>query len=185
MRYITARQMWHDAFNDSLSPDLKAALLNLPRGTAHDNDTKIWHQVMAGKVQAAVHTLPPHLRDWGMLCFAPDRMQSVEQYRRVENELWRQFKEAGRYDGQRSIGQMILCRLAVEQQIHRERSGLARFTQSDCYGRLAIGRNDWNRHSWRVDWERLNDLIADWTGWALEPVAKLRLEMEETFSQSS
>lgn len=179
MKYITARQAWHDAFNDTLSPDLMTTLLNLSRGTAHDQDAKKWHQMLAGKVQHAASRLPKHLHDWGMLCFSPDSFRTVQQYNRVEDELWRQFKETETYDPTRSIQQMILCRMAVEQQIHREQSGRERYTQADCYGRLKLGKNEWDRNGMRDAWLKLAVLISDWTGWTLEPVAQVIEEFKE------
>lgn len=175
MKFFTARQAFHDAFNDTLSPDLKAILLNLPHGTAHDQDAKIWHQMLAGKVQYAISGLPKHLQDWGFLCFAPDSFRTVEQYQRVENELWRQFKETETYQlhASQSIPMMILCRMAVEQQIHREQSGRERFTQADCYHRLKLAKHEWERKGMLDAWRVQNDIIAEWTGWTLEPIAHL------------
>lgn len=171
MKYITARQCVHDAFNATLSPDLRDVLLNLSRGTAHDNDYKLWHEVMAGKVQHAIKSLPKHLEDWAMLCFAPDSMGTIEQHNRIENRLWEQFKTTDRYRPTDSIKQMILCRMAVNQQVHRERNGREYFTQVDCFSRLAMSKEEWRRKGWLEDWELMNDLVADWTGWALAPVA--------------
>lgn len=181
MRMITARQAWHDAFNDTLSPDLVSTLMNLSRGTAHDQDAKKWHQMLAGKVQHAASRLPGHLHDWGMLCFAPDTFRTVQQYNRVEDELWRQFKLTETYQRHptQSIPMMTLCRMAVEQQIHREQSGRERFTQADCYGRLHLAKHEWERHGMREAWSVLIDIISDWTGWTLEPVAQLIEEFRE------
>lgn len=183
MKYQTARQMVHDAHNATLSPDLRDTLLNLSRGTGHDNDHKLWHEVMAGKVQDAlerhVQRGNPHLKDWAIFCFAPDSIGTIEQHNRIENMLWAQFKATDRYRATDSINQMILCRLAVNQQVHRERNGRERFSQADCYGRLAMSKEDWRRKGWREDWDLLNDLIADWTGWALAPVAQVLEDWKE------
>lgn len=178
---ITARQAWHDAFNDTLSPDLVATIKNLSRGTTHDQDAKIWHQVLAGKVQAAASKLPGHLHDWGMLCFAPDNLRTVQQVFRVENELWRQFKMTETYKrySTQSIPMMVLCRMAVEQQIHSEQSGREWFTHADCYGRLKLAKHEWERHGMRDAWSVLLNIISDWTGWTLEPVAQLIEEFKE------
>jgi len=83
------------------------------------------------------------------------------------------------YDPVRSIQQMILCRMAVEQQIHREQSGRERFTQADCYGRLKLGKNEWDRDGMRDTWFVLDDIISDWTGWTLEPIAQLINEFKD------
>lgn len=180
MKYMTARQCWFDAFNDTLSPDLREAILNLPRGTAHDSDSKKWHNMMAGKIQNAVAALPKHLQDWGMLAFAPDHFRTIEQFNRVQDELWRQFKETRTYEknAQDSIGMMILCRLSITQQVHREQSGREYFTQAYCMGKIGKGKNEWERHGWKVYWEVLNDLLADWTGWALKPVVEVMRDFE-------
>jgi len=179
MRFITARQCFHDAYNDTLSPDLMSTLLNLSHGTGHDQDAKKWHQMLAGKVQNAASKLPKHLHDWGMLAFAPDSFRTVQQYNRVESELWRQFMLTETYNPTRSIQQMILCRMAVEQQIHREQLGRERFTQSDCYGRLKLSKNEWDRDGMRDTWFVLADIISDWTGWTLEPIAQLINEFKD------
>lgn len=89
MKYLSPRQMWHDAFYQRSAND---ALLELQRSDANilrrkpvmnetqtrgpaDNGRKVMHMVMAGKVQSKIAKLPEHLQAFGNYCWAP-RTQS-------------------------------------------------------------------------------------------------------------
>ncbi|RDL44346.1 hypothetical protein DN730_08050 [Marinomonas piezotolerans] len=99
MKYLSARQMCHDAFyirssNDAVlemqrsNPNIlrRKPVMNETdtRGPA-SNMSKVQHQVMAGKVQHVISQLPPHLQQLALYCWAP-RSESMPTYKK-QNEF--------------------------------------------------------------------------------------------------
>ena len=97
MLYLSARQMWHDAFYqrsaNEAAQELQRSNANVLRKKQVMNETqtsgpasnnpKIMHQVMAGKVQHAISTLPTHLQQLGNYCWAP-RSEVMPTYKRQD-----------------------------------------------------------------------------------------------------
>lgn len=99
MLYLSARQMWHDAYyqrsSNEAANEMRRSNANIlrqkqvmseteTRGPA-SNMPKITHQVMAGKVQHAISTLPAHLQQLGHYCWAP-RAETMPTYKK-QNEF--------------------------------------------------------------------------------------------------
>lgn len=97
MQYLSARQMWHDAFynrsaNDQLL-EINRANASLLRQKPVMNETqtrgpasntgRICHMVMAGKVQHTIAQLPPHLQAFGHYCWAPKTAETLPHYKHV------------------------------------------------------------------------------------------------------
>jgi hypothetical protein len=73
----SARQAWHDAYYTPWDSVMSHCQTMLQLGTdvqRSERDRSVgsaWHQVMAGKVQAAIKTLPPALQCFGHRLYAP------------------------------------------------------------------------------------------------------------------
>lgn len=198
MRYITARQSWHDAFSGGIAPDETSRLLHVNGGNAHDHDSQIWHEIMAGKVQNVIAKLPAELQAWGHLCFSPDNIRnprtfhdikSTGVFQTVQDEVWRQFQLTDTYDGTKSVQQSIVVRYAIENMMHLQQHGAMPdeyyeqmrplYTQAFVMDKIAKGKNEWRREGYRSVWVFVASLLHDWTGRALGPVATMINEFEE------
>ncbi|RNF52977.1 hypothetical protein EBI00_02435 [Marinomonas hwangdonensis] len=110
MQYLSARQMWHDAFysrsaNDQLL-EINRSNANLlrrkqvmnetqTRGPA-DNSSRVMHMAKAGRVQSEIAKLPEHLQAFGMYCWAPKEQDSLPTYKHhneIANALAQEVKE--------------------------------------------------------------------------------------------
>lgn len=110
MQYLSARQMWHDAFysrsaNDQLL-EINRSNANLlrkkpvmnetqTRGPA-DNSSRVMHMAKAGRVQSEIAKLPAHLQAFGMYCWAPKEQDSLPTYKHhneIANALAQEVKE--------------------------------------------------------------------------------------------
>ena len=110
MQYLSARQMWHDAFysrsaNDQLL-EINRSNVNLlrqkpimnetqTRGPA-DNSSRVMHMAKAGRVQSEIAKLPAHLQAFGMYCWAPKTQDSLPTYKHhneIANALAQEVKE--------------------------------------------------------------------------------------------
>lgn len=99
MLYLSARQMWHDAYyqrsSNEAANEMRRSNANILRQKPVMNETdtrgpasnmpKIQHQVMAGKVQHAISLLPIHLQQLGNYCWAP-RAETMPTYKK-QNEF--------------------------------------------------------------------------------------------------
>lgn len=110
MQYLSARQMWHDAFysrsaNDQLL-EINRSNANLlrqkpvmnetqTRGPA-DNSSRVMHMAKAGRVQSEIAKLPAHLQAFGMYCWAPkveDSLPTYKHHNEIANALAQEVKE--------------------------------------------------------------------------------------------
>lgn len=110
MQYLSARQMWHDAFysrsaNDQLL-EINRSNANLlrqkpvmnetqTRGPA-DNSSRVMHMAKAGRVQSEIAKLPTHLQAFGMYCWAPKEQDSLPTYKHhneIANALAQEVKD--------------------------------------------------------------------------------------------
>lgn len=110
MQYLSARQMWHDAFysrsaNDQLL-EINRSNVNLlrqkpimnetqTRGPA-DNSSRVMHMAKAGRVQSEIAKLPAHLQAFGMYCWAPkveDSLPTFKHHNEIANALAQEVKE--------------------------------------------------------------------------------------------
>lgn len=172
--------------------------MNLSGGTAHDADSKIWHEVMAGKIQHAVSTLPAHLQAWGHLCFSPDNIRnprgfpdikSTGVFQVVQNQIWDEFIATDSYEPLKSVQQSIVLRYAVENTMHLEQHGAMSedynekmrplYSQNYVMSMIARSKNDWRREGYRDVWAIISAALHDWTGHALAPIAVVMSDFEE------
>lgn len=110
MQYLSARQMWHDAFysrsaNDQLL-EINRSNANLlrqkpvmnetqTRGPA-DNSSRVMHMAKAGRVQSEIAKLPAHLQAFGMYCWAPkdeDSLPTYKHHNEIANALSQEIKQ--------------------------------------------------------------------------------------------
>lgn len=91
----TARQAWHDAFytpwDSVMSHCIEMAKLgtDVQRSEMDRSDGVAWHQVMAGKVQSAIQTLPLPLQAFGHRLYAPT--PSDTDCERAHALVWSRF----------------------------------------------------------------------------------------------
>lgn len=189
MKYFTARQAWHDSFFAGFSPDYIERMLNLSGGTAHDADSKIWHEVLAGNIQHAVSHLPEHLQAWGHLCFSPDNVRnprtfpSITQtilFKRVHACVVEQFQNTELSKELADDPVLTISAMAIEHVMHLEQNGNQKFySENDVRRRLDVSRHYWRKGGFQHAWHIFVELLKDWTGWALEPVSRAISEFEQ------
>lgn len=90
MKYISARQAWHDSYytKSKCQMDVNIELAKLGAWVQHSSKLNTSdaaaHQYMAGKVQAAIARLPPPLRLLGDWLYAPEGFSPDG----AENAIW-------------------------------------------------------------------------------------------------
>ena len=85
MQLRTARQAWHDAYytpwDSVMAHCMTMAKLgtDIQRTEGDRSTAQAWHQVIAGKVQAAIKTLPYPLQAFGHALYAPQAMDEERE----------------------------------------------------------------------------------------------------------
>lgn len=86
----TARQAWHDAYytpwDSVMAHCMSMAMLgtDVQRSESDRSTSQAWHQVIAGKVQAAIQTLPIPLQAFGHALYAP---QATDEEREIAESM--------------------------------------------------------------------------------------------------
>lgn len=95
MQYLSARQMWHDAY---YATSANTQLLELNRSNSNllrinpvmnetqtrgpaDNSSRVMHMAKAGRVQSEIAKLPEYLQAFGNYCWSPKQVDDLPSYK--------------------------------------------------------------------------------------------------------
>jgi len=171
MKFQSARQAW-DAVYRQRTPQ---GLIRVPGSTDRNSDDAAWYALEAGHIHAAIATLSPLHRAWGMrLCTysftdTDEKMllqHAHEQYMRVRPGQLAKF----------SYGALVryakLVRLALDDALIREMSGKPKFTSPELSRQIDVPYPNWER-DWHATFGFLLDQYLDLTAATLGPVARV------------
>lgn len=190
MRFVTARQAWHDAFYTPADSVMAHAAQMARLGTAVQtsersrSDAAAWHQAQAGLVQCAIAGLPRRLQAFGNTLYSPIRGAHDRQLACVEvaaRAISAGRLLAGASDGRAArIAQRCcwMADIAIDQWfdlvVGRRpvwRTASVILAADNRYG-LVIHASNWER-DWSALWEALRVACDDADREALMPVAKI------------
>lgn len=200
MKLICARQAWHDAFYTPADSVMSHAGEMAKLGTsiqASERDRSVgaaWHQAQAGRVQAAIATLPRRLRAFGNALYSPINTPTDRKLACVE--VAARAINAGRLlqgvtDKRAATIAQRCCWMADialdqwfdlvvgERDIWRAASVIQ--AADNRYG-LTIHRPNWDR-DWAALWEALRVACDEVDREALAPVARVIAEVNRQFDR--
>lgn len=180
MKLISARQAWHDCYCStgiSLTSGAidTARLGTVVQKTERANTTgAVAHHLLAGKVQAAIGTLPPALRGLGNYLYAPE--PKLSDYHLAHSAVW--FEAEG-YLSDRREAKRVRSYFMVVAAIRSHQAGvlsgrtwgaaqICRF-MAESYDLPLVERNF--ERDWSAVWSLLASAVDRLDAQALAPVA--------------
>ncbi len=172
----SARVAWYEAYAGSLEGKGCLEPKSSSAGTKDRGDWRIVDQAQAGKVLAAIYSLPPILRSWGDYLFQPD----LDVYPKTKTKLAleqalfvvakSEFQPTKTVDGVYFDRLERLAVFAVREAKSIENSGKSHFKASELYGAIGINKSHWVDSGWSRRWQQLLKITNSWTELALKPV---------------
>lgn len=157
----SARQAWHDAFytpwDSVMSHCIEKAQLGTDVQTSDRNrsDGMAWHQVMAGKVQAAIATLPVALQCYGHTLYAPSPTDTDREA--AHALVWSRFAFPAPVRAKKREQAFYLADCAIENH-GRVVRGRDAMTPTEIRDWLADQRGiSISSHHWGQNWDRAWD----------------------------
>jgi hypothetical protein len=181
MRIISARQAWHDAhytpWDSVMSHCIDMARLgtDVQRSDIDRSSGMAWHQVMAGKVQAAIKTLPIPLQCFGHRLYAPS--PSATECETAHALVWSRFSFPAtvRAAKRQRAFWMADCAIANHDRAVRGREAMTpeqiRKWLADERG-IELSSQNWDRE-WASAWNQLRTVCDRADAECLSPVARL------------
>ncbi len=183
MKYISARQVWHDCYHTRSKSQMDVNIELAQLGASIQHGSKIntanaaAHQYEAGKIQAVIARLPPPLRLLGDWLYAPEGFSPAG----AENALWKMVAVLCDIDDEES-DEWYLARCALHR--YRELAWSRPESGSQFRTPQQIKRWVWEQHGvelytrrWSKDygriWDKLLDQISKLDRKALVPVSEL------------
>lgn len=183
MKFITARQAWHDAFyHRTDSPIARAAEIarlgaKVQHTVWHNSTNRAAHVAQAGRILSAISSLPSTIQQLGHWLYAPltaDQQDSI--INAVQDLIWCESGLAKTLSEHKREAAYWLIRAALREYqdlvLGRDaRLGSPRRITSwlyDWHG-VEISSRYWSRQ-WVGTWQRLWDTISDLDAVALAPV---------------
>lgn len=189
MKYISARQVWHDCYYSASKSQMDVNIELAKLGASIQHGSKIntanaaAHQYQAGKIQAVIARLPPPLRLLGDWLYAPEGFSPAE----AENALWKMVAVLCEIDDEES-DEWYLARCALhryrELAWSRPEAGSAFRTPQQIKAWLfewhgvEVDVRYWGRSSSRV-WDRVLRKLNDLDRKALVPLSELIYSNQE------
>ena len=191
MRLITARQAWHDCyFNGGDSPLARATEIaklgtHIQTTAYHDSNNRAMHVATAGKVQAAIATLPIELQNLGHWLYAPlTRAEQDQLAEQVQALIWVKSGLAAELTAKKREQAFWLIRAVMRDY---QDLVLGRKQRLQTPGRIVEYVNDWFgagltpknwSREWSGSWSALWHALSDLDGEALMPVAMVVSEFK-------
>lgn len=184
MKWIAARQAWHDAYYTP-GKEFDGQTIN---GTKVNNLSRMAHCVEAGQVMCAIDTLPKSLKSLGMVLWAPLTFITIQDFNRAWALVVDRFWYDKRNDSlkQHSHKITILAKHAIEEYKTREaKEGGHLYTLKFVFTQAGIDPSNAKRQGWVKVWDDLLSILQSLAGEALKPVSKLLVEKLEAEAQES
>jgi hypothetical protein len=181
MRIISARQAWHDAHYtpwDSVMSHCSEMLklgTDVQRSEIDRTVGMAWHQVMAGKVQAAIKTLPIGLQCFGHRLYAPS--PSDTECETAHMLVWSRFvfPQPVRAAKRERAFWMADCAIANHDRVVHGREAMTpeqiRAWLADERG-VELSSQQWSRE-WLSIWDQFRTVCDRADAQCLAPVAQL------------
>lgn len=183
MKYITARQVWHDAYFGGKENTIdQYLLLGVPiQKTVKSNTTESsCHAWLAGRVQHAISLLTPNIRGFGNFMYSPIRtLDDLEAGQEAIYDYFRYNYKGDRLTDKKLEQTYYLIVAAMYEYFYIVYGNPSPFVTASAmckwlydYKGTKINPNNWER-----DWESVYQLLLDACGYidklALEPVSKV------------
>jgi hypothetical protein len=200
MRFITARQAWHDAY----APDVKShdyqEMINTfgIQTTSKGAGNKVLDHCERAKVQAAVAELEkadPVAKAWGMFSYAPDGMCSAKDRGRLLDYLAAQYNEWTEFEHRTNDAHMTKIKMLARLVMHNEAKrdlGIDQRQEGDKNPRynMELPRkivgcaNDVARwdEEWKPTWRKLVCWLEPLPARALTPVGHVVYDYQDKLS---
>lgn len=173
MRFESARRAWEAVYRRA-TPQ---GLVSVPGSTAYDSSDAAWNAVEIGKVQAAIATLNPLHRSWGMR-FCTAEFTEKDEWT-LREFAWDRFKKTYGSELNSHRHTVRLCKLlviAIDDAAIREMSGRPKFTSAEVARQIEVKPQNWNR-DWEQPFLTMLDALLDLTPATLGPIARVVEEM--------
>jgi hypothetical protein len=184
MKYLSARQIWRDAFAvlpskgggffdpGTTGPEREGQLHAHETRSSRGNGMQVVNMVEMGKAQTLIAGLPILHRSWGN--FAYTDIFTTLEHNRIRQWLFSTWAEKNAEDYQgdftKSYRTLILVDLATEDMKSRLTTGKAK---GKLHDHLGINRQNVKRDGWAARLEAMEDLIDQVDREALRPLMKL------------
>lgn len=175
MNFISARQIFHDAFMCDYGRQLDlAGGGGASARTPGSNNKRIVNGCEMGKAQAIIAKLPKLPRSWGMWCYT--EVFTQQDHDRVRQSFFAEYESLHGDDFHgdflRTCRTITLLNFACEDMKSRVTKGIGT-PRGELYSLLGVGKNNIKRDGWLHRLDVMERMIDEVDRDALIPLAEL------------